>query len=549
MGKHFMNSAESLVDDAIEGLLRAPGGETLARLDAPAGIRVVLRHPVPQGKVALVSGGGSGHEPAHAGFVGRGMLAAAVCGDIFASPPVDAVLEAIRAVTGPAGCLLVVKNYTGDRLNFGLAAERARAEGLNVEMVLVSDDIALENAPKPRGLAGTLFVHKIAGAAAEAGKSLEEVASLARRVAGTVKTLSLSLTSCTVPGRNFRERIADGQAEFGLGIHGEPGTRTIPAAPADALLAPMQARLLEAVGGRGDLAVMINVLGGVPTVEAQVLARSVLSGVLGRNASCVVGPAPLMTALDMRGVSLSVLPLDDELRPYLQAEAAPKSWPGAGAPAVPRRIPLSRASETRVAAPSRNPAVRALVDTACTAVMAMAADLDALDARVGDGDTGATFAAGARDIYSQLDNLPLADAHALFLSIARLLTQRAGGSSGVLLSILFAAASRHVEEGLPPVQALRQGLERMKELGGAAPGDRTMIDALEPALDALVSGAGLDRAAASARAGADATARMSSARAGRSAYVPENHLAGIVDPGAEGVARLFEALAEARRHP
>lgn len=543
MGKHFMNSVESLVDDAIEGLLRGPGGETLARLEASSGIRVVLRSPLPHGKVALVSGGGSGHEPAHAGFVGTGMLTAAVCGDIFASPPVDAVLAAIRTVTGPAGCLLIVKNYTGDRLNFGLAAERARAEGLDVEMVLVGDDIALESASRPRGLAGTLFVHKIAGAAAESGRSLQEVAALARRVADAARTLSLSLTSCTVPGQDSKDRIAKGQAEFGLGIHGEPGARSIAAGPVDALLAPMQEQLLQAVGPDDDLAVMINVLGGVPPIEALVLAKSVLSGPLGRRASSVIGPAPLMTALDMRGVSLSVLPLDDELRRYLLAEAAPKAWPGTGTPSAVQMTPAIKTAEGQTPAPSQDPAVEKLIQTACTAIVAMAADLDALDARVGDGDTGATFAAGARDVHSQLENLPLADAHSLFLSIARLLTQRAGGSSGVLLSILFAAASREVEDGLSPVRALRQGLERMKQLGGAARGDRTMIDALEPALDALVAGGNLADAAEAARTGADATARMSSARAGRSAYVPENHLSGTPDPGAEGVARLFEALA------
>ena len=175
--QQFINDKEKIVTDAIDGAIVASGG-ALTRLDGYPHIRVVVRSDWDKSKVALVSGGGSGHEPAHVGFVGRGMLTAAVCGDVFASPSVDAVLAGILAVTGPAGCLLIVKNYTGDRLNFGLAAERARAFGLKVSIVIVDDDIALPNLPQARGLAGTLFVHKIAGALAENGATLEELKEL-----------------------------------------------------------------------------------------------------------------------------------------------------------------------------------------------------------------------------------------------------------------------------------------------------------------------------------------------------------------------------------
>ncbi|MFV0335351.1 MAG: dihydroxyacetone kinase subunit DhaK [Tropicimonas sp.] len=543
MAKHFINTVEGFVDDAIDGLLRGGAGEGLARLDAPTGIRVVLRDPLPQGRVALVSGGGSGHEPAHAGFVGAGMLSAAICGDIFSSPPVDAVLAALRAVTGPAGAVLIVKNYTGDRLNFGLAAERARAEGLAVEMVLVSDDIALPDAPQARGLAGTLLVHKIAGAAAEAGADLATVAALARRVAEQVRTIGLSLTSCAIPGQDSADRIAGEEAEFGLGIHGEPGAGTIPLTEARTLMEPLQAALIEATGGAGDLALVVNMLGGVPPIEAQVIAEAVLTGPLAERAACVIGPAPFMTALDMRGVSLSVLPLDAELRALLDAPAGPVSWMPARALAGPKLIPLPATSGEVAPPPSDDPETRAMIETICATVAQMAPDLDALDARVGDGDTGSSFAAGARDLDARTDSLPLADPAALFVTLGRVLTQRMGGSAGVLLSILFSAAGHQAEAGEAPARALRLGLERMKELGGAARGDRTMIDALEPALDALVAGGSLDEAARAARAGAEETARMTGARAGRSAYVPGEHLSGNADPGAEGVARLFEALA------
>ena len=193
--KQFMNSKETLVTEALDGLIRTSNGR-LARLDGYPHIKVVIRTDWDRSRVALVSGGGSGHEPSHAGFVGQGMLTAAVCGDVFASPSVDAVLAGILAVTGKAGCLLIVKNYTGDRLNFGLAAERARAFGLKVSMVIVDDDIALPDLPQARGVAGTLFVHKIAGAMAETGADLDTITTAARRIIGGAVSIGMSLDTC-----------------------------------------------------------------------------------------------------------------------------------------------------------------------------------------------------------------------------------------------------------------------------------------------------------------------------------------------------------------
>ena len=203
MSKHFINTRETIVTEALDGLIATSGGR-LVRLDGYPEIKVVLRADRDPAKVAVVSGGGAGHEPAHAGFVGAGLLTAAVSGEIFASPSVAAVLAGIRAVTGPAGCLLIVKNYTGDRLNFGLAAERARAEGLAVEMVIVADDIALPDIVQPRGVAGTLFVHKIAGHLAEPGAPLAEVAAAARAAAADIRSLGVSLSSCAIPGQARR---------------------------------------------------------------------------------------------------------------------------------------------------------------------------------------------------------------------------------------------------------------------------------------------------------------------------------------------------------
>ncbi|WP_232631849.1 dihydroxyacetone kinase subunit DhaK, partial [Methylobacterium sp. Leaf118] len=382
---HFIDDRAGLVGDALDGLVAASGG-ALARLGGDPEIRVVLRAEPDRNAVAVVSGGGAGHEPAHAGFVGPGMLAAAVCGDVSASPSVEAVLAGILSVTGEAGCLLVVKNYAGDRLNFGLAAERARAAGLRVETVLVADDIALPDAAQPRGLAGTLFVHKIAGHAAAAGAPLETVAALARRAAGAVQSLGIAVSTATIPGQRPAPRLAEGEAELGLGIHGEPGIERIALPGARALAGLMTARFHGPVAGAERLALLVNNLGGTTALEMQGLTRAVLATDLGRRVRLVLGPARAMTALDMHGASLSVLALDDAFEAALLAETPVAAWPRAhrvGA-AIVRPLPegLTRAPPP---APSRDPAVAAGIAAVCRALIAAEASLNALDARVGDG--------------------------------------------------------------------------------------------------------------------------------------------------------------------
>ncbi|MGZ0186780.1 MAG: dihydroxyacetone kinase subunit DhaK, partial [Alphaproteobacteria bacterium] len=257
----FINARQDIVTEAIDGLLRSSGG-ALARLDGYPHIKVVVRADWRRTSVALISGGGSGHEPSHAGFVGKGMLTAAVCGDIFASPSVDAVLAGILAVTGAPGCLLIVKNYTGDRLNFGLAAEKARALGLKVAMVIIDDDIALPNVAQARGVAGTLFVHKIAGALAEAGHDLEAVTAGAERVRQGVVSVGMSLDSCAVPGAPKQNRIPHGKAELGLGIHGEPGAEQVSFKDARQAMALVVGKLAPELEDASHTAILNN-LGGV----------------------------------------------------------------------------------------------------------------------------------------------------------------------------------------------------------------------------------------------------------------------------------------------
>jgi len=535
----FINARDAIVAEAVDGLVRVSGGR-LARLDGFPNIKVVVRADWDRRKVALVSGGGSGHEPSHAGFVGAGMLTAAVCGEVFASPSVDAVLAGILAVTGDAGCLLIVKNYTGDRLNFGLAAERARALGRKVSMVVVDDDIALPDLPQARGLAGTLFVHKIAGALAEEGADLDTVTEAAGRVIAATVSIGMSLDTCTVPGSPKENRIPSGKAELGLGIHGEPGVEQVDYAHARGAIEAIMAKLAPFVPDRPHV-LLLNNLGGTSALEMSVLAYEITRSALSGRIAHIVGPAAMMTSLDMRGFSLSLLPATEADLRALAKPVALVAWPGLALVGEPQRVAMPEGLLPPKARPSENRAARVVVDTVCEALVRATADLNALDAKSGDGDTGSTLSGAARALAAGLDDLPLDDLPALLAGIGVTLSQVMGGSSGVLLAIFFAAAGDAASRGAGLQPALQAGLRRMQQIGGAQLGDRTMVDALSPALDAL--GPGVERAAAAARQGAAATASMTRARSGRASYVGAERLLGNVDPGAEAVARVFEALA------
>jgi dihydroxyacetone kinase len=536
----FINKREDVVIEAVEGLL-ATSAVPLARLDGYPHIRVVVRADWDRSRVALVSGGGSGHEPAHAGFVGSGMLTAAVCGDVFASPSVDAVLAGILAVTGPAGCLLIVKNYTGDRLNFGLAAERARAFGLNVNMVIVDDDIALPDLPQARGVAGTLFVHKIAGALAENGADLDTVTEAARRVISGTRSIGMSLDTCTVPGSPKEDRIPKGMAELGLGIHGEAGVEQVDYSGARSAMAAVVSKLKATISDAPHVA-LINNLGGTSVLEMSVLAHELICSEIGAHISHVVGPALMMTSLDMRGFSISLLPADAWDIDALAQPVGPAAWPGLAAVHPVAVVALPDGLTPIMPLPSDHAETRQFLTACCEVMITAEQDLNALDAKSGDGDTGSTLAGAARALISAMDRLPLSDYTQLMRAIGLELSQTMGGSSGVLLAIFFAAAGDGASSGLPIRDALKAGLARMQEIGGAQVGDRTMVDALAPALDAL--GEGLPAAAAAARAGADRTASLVKANAGRAAYINAKQLQGHADPGAEAVARLFEFLAK-----
>ncbi len=533
----FINAKENLVAEAIDGLLAASGG-TLSRLDGYPHIKVVFRSDWDKSKVALVSGGGSGHEPAHAGFVGKGMLTAAVCGEVFASPSVEAVLAGILTVTGEAGCLLIVKNYTGDRLNFGLAAERARALGRKVEMVVVDDDIALPDLPQPRGVAGTLFVHKIAGALAEGGASLEDVTKAAQSVIGKVVSIGMSLDTCTIPGSAKEDRIGPGKAELGLGIHGEPGAEQVAFSDASAAMNTVVEKLKGHAQGSDNIAI-INNLGSTTPLEMSVLTHALTQSGIVRS---VIGPAPLMTSLNMHGFSVSIMNATKAEHDALATLVPMSAWPGLAEVITPLVVGLPDGLTPIEPIPSKNAKTREIIDKVADLLISAEGQLNQLDAKSGDGDTGSTLATAAKALKSNLDKMPLADLTQLFPALGNELSQTMGGSSGVILAIYFNAAGDACANGTSVQKALVDGLTRVSQVGGAQVGDRTMIDALDPALAALPTG--IRAAAAAARKGADSTASIRRAKAGRAAYVPEENLKGHNDPGAEAVALLFDALAK-----
>jgi len=290
---------------------------------------VIVRADAPvKGKVALVSGGGSGHEPSHAGYVGKGMLDAGVAGAVFTSPTPDQIFEAIKAVDGGAGVLLVIKNYTGDVMNFEMAGDMARAEGIEVASVIVNDDVAVENSTYTvgrRGIAGTIFVHKIAGAKAQAGGTLEEVKAVAEKVIKNVRSMGMALTPCIVPAAGKPTfTIGDDEMEIGMGIHGEPGTMRTNIMKADEIVDHLMSKILVDLPFEpgAEVAVMVNGLGGTPLMELFILNRRV-SQILDDKGIKVYRTyvGEFMTSLEMAGASITLLKLDDELKSLLDAPA------------------------------------------------------------------------------------------------------------------------------------------------------------------------------------------------------------------------------------
>jgi triose/dihydroxyacetone kinase / FAD-AMP lyase (cyclizing) len=538
----LINQPDRAVEEMVEGLLASHPG--LARLSHHTVLlrsdEAAIRHQ----QVALISGGGSGHEPAHAGYVGQGMLSAAVAGEVFTSPPTDSVLAAIRAVTGKAGALLIVKNYTGDRLNFGLAAERGRSEGFDIQTVVVADDIALaqseDNAGR-RGLAGTVFVHKVAGAAAAEGLPLAEVAAIAQATANEVATMGVSLT-------------ADTEVELGRGIHGEPGVSRIAFTSADDLATRLvkQIAMAHQLKPGERIAVMINNLGATPPMELAIFARQALS--LLQQGDLVIErvySGTFLSSLNTAGVSLSILRVDDERLRLLDSPTTAPAWPNACTQSPGRW--QDRAAPSAARNPARMPQAlpgnqtQQALQEICHALIAAEPRLTELDQATGDGDLGINLARVARAIESSLPTYPLDNLIETLQELSLTVQDVLAGSSGPLYGVFLLRAAAALQTGGSPAVAVTQGCQAVTELGGATAGDRTMLDALLPFAEALSKNLPLEQAVEIAEKAAVATAELVPRR-GRASYLGKRAL-GTPDPGAIAVAIWLRALVDSLQRP
>ncbi|XP_038679862.1 putative 3,4-dihydroxy-2-butanone kinase isoform X2 [Tripterygium wilfordii] len=568
--KKLINDPNDVVTEFIEGLVETYPG--LQYLDGFPSVKVVLRADISRAtydKVAIISGGGSGHEPAHAGFVGEGMLTAAICGDVFTSPQVDSILAGIRAVTGPMGCLLIVTNYTGDRLNFGLAAEQAKSEGFKIETVIVGDDCALppRGIAGRRGLAGTILVNKVAGAAAAAGLSLADVAAEAKRVSQMVGTMGVALSVCTVPGQVASDRLGPGKMELGLGIHGEPGAAMADIQPVEVVVSHVLKQILSAETGyvpisRGNSVVlMVNGLGSTPAMELMIAAGKVVPQLQLEHGLAVdrVYTGSFMTSLDMAGFSISIMKADQAILQRLDALTKAPYWPvGVDGNRPPAKIPvpLPLSSLAKHDEPLSRPdqlnkqghILEVAIEAAANAVIDLRDSLNEWDSKVGDGDCGLTMHRGAMAILADMKKFyPLNDAAETVNEIGSSIGRVMGGTSGIIYHILCKAAYAKLKSNRQSVVTAKQSAS---EYGGARAGYRTFLDALIPASTVLQErlNAGDDPCTAfilsseAALAGAESTKQMQ-AQAGRSSYVSGEILASVPDPGAMGAASWYRAAA------
>ncbi|QKK33335.1 dihydroxyacetone kinase subunit DhaK (plasmid) [Rhizobium indicum] len=559
--KKLINDPKAVVREMLEGVVTTSRHLAILRNE-----NVVVRSDLPDKpnrKVAVISGGGAGHEPAHAGYVGMGMLAAAVVGDVFTSPSVDAVLAGIKAVAGQAGALLIVKNYTGDRLNFGLAAEIATSEGIPTEVVLVGDDVALRDTvsmERRRGIAGTVLVHKLAGAAAEAGLPLSDVARIAGKAAADIRSMGVGLGTCTVPAVGHAGfALEDNEIEYGLGIHGETGVRRTLMKSADEIVDDVLDVILSdfADASFPACALLVNGLGGTPQMELAIALRHAVGhlerrGIKVERAWC----GNFMTALEMPGLSLSVLPIETSRLELLDANTDASDWPGNGA----IRYPIVLADEELLAADNRpdlppgllSNILRSVALTVATALERAEGELADLDGKAGDGDLGASMVRGAAAIRN-LPQASYATPERLLSDLGTAVRRAIAGSSGPFYAAALVRAGSHLKGIEIPDEAEWQtafaaAIQGIADLGGAKRGDRTMLDALYPALDAWIKATSVPHnpheafsaAVFAASEGAAMTASMTP-RAGRASYIGDRAL-GVPDGGASAVSVWMQAI-------
>ena len=590
--KQILNDPKNAVSEFISGLLlQYPN-----RLQKLQNHNVVLavNSPCDGNAVQLLSGGGIGHEPSHAGWIGNGMLSGAICGGIFASPSVASILAAVRAaaasMTDNTGILLVVKNYTGDRLNFGMACEKANQEGILARMVVVADDCALERTKGitgARGVAGCVLVHKIAGAASVAGRSLDEIVNLVGEVNGCMGTLGIALDSVTIPGAEIvNDRLDDKTIEIGLGIHGEAGMKQSPLLTANEMAKEMIETIRKygrtnedgkvvPLFEKGDLlCVLVNNLGGTSNFEMSILANACVNYLESDANGCKVTRllvGSFMTSFDMHGASVTILNLScssDELVSLLDAPCDAPAWNACDIwKAKDGNIRLSSTERSEVTVDdSSKPTVLLpplIIPTFCKSAKSLAlqavkslgeaeATLTKYDTIVGDGDCGITMKRGSTEVEERINKGTIPTDHpvTMFSTMADAVSDSMGGTSGILLELMFRKISSTLSRcecigAAEMSQAFQAGVDAISLYGGATVGSRTMLDALVPAAKSLVESNSLPDAFSKAKLGAVGTADMKAAFAGRSNYLSEETLKGTPDPGAVAVSIVFEAFVAA----
>ena len=600
--KKIMNTPETFVYDMCHGLALAH-----PELEFVEKFKIVKKKDIDENKVSLISGGGSGHEPAHAGFVGKGMIDCAVCGDVFASPSQVQVYNAIKKCATDKGVLLVIKNYSGDCMNFNNAMADAQDEGIKVDAVYVNDDIAVKDSLYTvgrRGVAGTVLVHKCAGAAAEQGKELDEVKRVANKVIDNVRSFGFAFTSCTVPAAGHPTfEIGDDEMEFGVGIHGEPGryrekidysTGTF----ADDLARRILTDLEEDLGLKAgeDVVLLINGFGGTPLQELYLLNNSVTKAITADGINVhrtIVGN--FMTSIDMAGASISVLRVDSELKALVdypvstpaltwgaamseQAEAALEAIKAIGkALGYTPAEPAKKASKKAVAEAEDDNATYEVEGTpVVTETINTAAFVQIVDKmadviienevpfceadQMGDGDFGMSIAKGFKQLKADWATRKKGDVGEFLVSCSEIIKEYCGGASGPIWGSAFKYAGKAMlgkkEINLTDLAFLFMEANRgvyetgKKSFGkGADIGDKTLVDALKPCALALTKAAeegkalreGIDLGAKAAHEGAEAT-KTHVATLGRAGTVGERSI-GFPDAGAHGLDVIFNELA------
>ncbi|TBL06360.1 dihydroxyacetone kinase subunit DhaK [Bacillus paranthracis] len=578
--KKIINKPETLVMEMCNGMVMAhPELELLKKY------KVIKKKEMNENKVTLISGGGSGHEPAHAGLVGKGMLDAAVCGDVFASPSQIQVYQAIKETASKKGTLLIIKNYSGDIMNFKNGAHLATEDGIEVDYVKVDDDIAVEDSLYTvgrRGVAGVILVHKIAGAAAEAGMDLGAVKAVAEKAAANVRTIGLALTSCTVPASGSPTfTLAEDEMEYGVGIHGEPGIKREKMLSADGLANRMTNDLMKDLGVKDgeEIALLVNGFGGTPLQELYLFNNAVTRELAARNIKINrVFVGNYMTSIDMAGMSLTVMKLDDELKTLLSKECSTPAFKVDGpVESVEYVNVLEEAEEKEVSfeletaeehAVIKNNVITLnnmiyLVDKMSDIIIKNEVPFCELDTHAGDGDFGMSVAKGFKQLKREWHSIVEQENVTIgsFLdSCSMIIMEHCGGASGPIWGGAFRAASKAagekreltVKEFAEMLQAALQGIQSIGERSfgrGAVVGDKTLVDALAPCVDSwLVSASNeedmkiaFEKGAEAAVKGAEYTKEIV-ARMGRAGTVGERSL-GYPDAGAHALGVIFTEIA------